>query len=212
MSKRPTRVIRLKYVFLMSLLLPSLAKAQSTFGDIRGTARDPGGLGVAQALVTLHNLDQNTARNTVTDENGSYLFENLKPGRYEVSAVKEGFAGSPAVTVDLIARQSARVDLSLTIAQVQQTVSVEAAATQIDTENSTVGDTKGNDQLLQMPLNFRAQTTSPLASLALSPNVVTDSQGNVEVGGASYSMTGFSVDGISTADVTHNVSVGGPPP
>jgi hypothetical protein len=58
-----------------------------------------------------------------------------------------------------------------------------------------------------MPLNFRAQTTSPLASLALSPNVVTDSQGNIGVGGATFSMTGFSVDGISTADIVHNGSL-----
>jgi hypothetical protein len=58
-----------------------------------------------------------------------------------------------------------------------------------------------------MPLNFRAQTTSPLAALALSPSIITDSQGNIQVGGATYSMTGFSVDGISTANVTSNGSL-----
>ncbi len=58
-----------------------------------------------------------------------------------------------------------------------------------------------------MPLNFRAQTTSPLAALALSPSVITDSQGNIQVGGATYSMTGYSVDGISTANVTANGSL-----
>ena len=62
-------------------------------------------------------------------------------------------------------------------------------------------------QLVQMPLNFRAQTTSPLAALALSPNVITDSQGNIEVGGATYSMTGYSVDGVSTANVAANGSL-----
>ena len=95
----------------------------------------------------------------------------------------------------------------MSIGQVTQTVSVESAAEQINTENATVGDTRGTDQLVEMPLNFRAQTTSPLASLALSPSVITDSQGNIQVGGATYSMTGFSVDGISTADNTHNGSL-----
>ncbi len=84
---------------------------------------------------------------------------------------------------------------------------MEAAAEQINTENATVGDTRGTDQLVQMPLNFRAQTTSPLAALALSPSIITDSQGNIQVGGASYSMTGYSVDGISTANVTANGSL-----
>ena len=58
-----------------------------------------------------------------------------------------------------------------------------------------------------MPLNYRAQTTSPLAALALSPGVITDSQGNIEVGGATYSSTGYSVDGISTANVAANGSL-----
>ena len=78
---------------------------------------------------------------------------------------------------------------------------------QINTENATVGDTRGTDQLVEMPLNFRAQTTSPLAALALSPSIITDSQGNIQVGGATYSMTGYSVDGISTANVTANGSL-----
>lgn len=189
------------------LLLPAIAYAQSTFGDIRGTTRDPQGLALPQTLVTLHNLDENTSRSVLSDENANFLFENLKPGNYSLTASKQGFSASPTTTVQLVARQSARVDLALSLAQVQQTVQVEAAAEQIDTENATVGDTRGNEQLLDMPLNFRAQTTSPLAALALSPSVITDSNGNIEVGGATYSMTGYSVDGISTANVAANGSL-----
>ena len=142
---------------------------QSTFGDIRGTARDPVGLALPQAVVNLHNLDENTTRSALTDDSGGYLFENLKPGRYEVSASKTGFSASSTATVELTARQSARIDVTLSIERLQQTVNVESTAEQINTENATVGDTRGTDQLVQMPLNFRAQTTSPLAALALSP-------------------------------------------
>jgi hypothetical protein len=192
---------------LAHLLSPLIGYSQSTFGDIRGTVRDPSNLAVPQAAVTLHNNDENTNRAAVSDDSGGYLFENLKPGHYTISAAKQGFAASSTVTLELTARQSARADLSLSIEQVQQTVNVASTAEQINTENATVGDTRGNDQLEQMPLNFRAQTTSPLASLALSPNVITDSQGNIQVGGATYSMTGYSVDGISTANVTSNGSL-----
>jgi hypothetical protein len=107
----------------------------------------------------------------------------------------------------LEARQSARVDLGLPLAQVQQTVNVEAAAEQINTENGVIGDSKPTEALVEMPLNFRAQTTSPLAALALSPNIITNSMGNIEVGGATYSMTGYSVDGISTANIVANGSL-----
>ncbi len=212
MANRQTRVVSARCAFFAFLLLPVTlmpvtSYAQSTFGDIRGTTRDPANLALAQAVVTLHNLDDNTTRSALTDGSGDFLFENLKPGHYTLVASKEGFAMSPTTTVELAARQSARVDLSLSLAQVQQSVNVEASAQQINTENATVGDTRNTDQLVQMPLNFRAQTTSPLAALALSPSVITDSQGNIQVGGATYSMTGFSVDGISTANVSSNGSL-----
>ncbi|HTC90942.1 MAG TPA: carboxypeptidase regulatory-like domain-containing protein [Bryobacteraceae bacterium] len=207
MAKRHIRVLSARCAFFTLLLLPVMGYAQSTFGDLRGTTRDPAGLALPQALVTLHNVDENITRSIISDDNANFLFENLKPGNYTLTASKEGFAGSPTTIVALVARQSARVDLSLSLAQVQQSVKVEAAAEQIDTENATVGDTRGTNQLVEMPLNFRAQTTSPLAALALSPSIVTDSQGNIQVGGATYSMTGYSVDGISTANVTANGSL-----
>jgi hypothetical protein len=211
MANRQTRVLWastfLAYLLLPVTLMQSLCYAQSTFADIRGTTRDPAGLALPQAVVTLRNLDENTTRSAITDDSGGYLFENLKPARYEVSASKTGFAASSTATIELTARQSARIDVTLSIEKLQQTVNVESAAEQINTENATVGDTRGTDQLVQMPLNFRAQTTSPLAALALSPSVITDSQGNIQVGGATYSMTGYSVDGISTANVTANGSL-----
>jgi Carboxypeptidase regulatory-like domain len=207
MTKRQTRRFSAGFALFAYLLWPVIGYAQSTFGDIRGTTRDPAGLALPQVVVTLHNLDDNTTHSALTDHTGGYLFENLKPGHYTVSAAKPGFSESSTATLELTARQSVRVDVTLSIESLQQTVSVEGAAEQINTENATVGDTRGTNQLVEMPLNFRAQTTSPLAALALSPSIITDSQGNIQVGGATYSMTGYSVDGISTANVTSNGSL-----
>jgi hypothetical protein len=204
---RQTRALSACCAYLAYLLCPVIGYTQSTFGDIRGTTRDPAGLALPQVVVTLHNLDDNTTRSALTDHSGGYLFENLKPGHYTVSAAKSGFSESSTAALELTARQSVRVDATLSIESLQQTVSVESAAEQINTENATVGDTRGTNQLVEMPLNFRAQTTSPLAALALSPSIITDSQGNIQVGGATYSMTGYSVDGISTANVTSNGSL-----
>ena len=81
---------------------------------------------------------------------------------------------------------------------------VTSGGDQINTENATLGDSKDNLQMTQLPLNNRATTTSPLGALALSPNVQTDSSGNIALGGASSSMVNFSVDGISTANVRQN--------
>ena len=74
-------------------------------------------------------------------------------------------------------------------------------ATQVNTENGTIADAKVTNQIVQLPLNFRAVTTSPLAAMSTSPDVEQDSQGNIAVGGATANMVGYSVDGISTANV-----------
>jgi carboxypeptidase family protein len=198
---------RLVLLSLFIVLLPKAGSAQSTFGDIRGTVHDPAGLAVPEGVVTLHNADENTDRVATADDSGGYLFQNLKPGHYTLTATKEGFARSATVALELTARQSARADITLSIQQVMESVTVESMAEQINTENAEVGDTRGGNQLVEMPVNSRAQTTSPLASLTLSPNVVTDNQGNIAVGGATFAQTGFSVDGISTANVTTNGSL-----
>src|SRR6202034_2514950 len=97
-----------------------------------------------------------------------------------------------------------RVTISLAVAAQSTTVEVTSGGEQINTENGTLGDSKDNIQMTQLPLNNRATTTSPLGALGLSPNVQTDSSGNIALGGASSSMVNFSVDGISTANVRQN--------
>ncbi len=87
-----------------------------------------------------------------------------------------------------------------------------SSATQINTENGVIGDSKGTDDIGQLPLNFRASTTSPLAALATSSNVQQDSQGNIAIGGATSNMVGFSVDGISTTNVFNSAAGTNPYP
>src|SRR6202012_3614147 len=102
--------------------------------------------------------------------------------------------------------------LTMTIAAQATTVEVTSTANQIDTENGVLGDTKNTADIGQLPLNFRASTTSPLASLETSPNVQTDSEGNISIGGATSNMVGFSVDGISTTNVFNSASGTNPYP
>ena len=179
-------------------------EAQSTFGSVRGTTSDQTGSVIPGAQVTLHSADENTDVQAVSDGTGNYAFDNIKPGHYSLTATEEGFAKAVVNQIELAPRQDLRVDLKLSLASVSQTVEVVAAATTVNTENATLSDSKDNSQLIDLPLNARAVSTSPLADLALSPSVVQDSQGNIAVGGATSSQVGFSVDGVSTANVRQN--------
>ena len=128
----------------------------------------------------------------------------MKPGEYVLHADLTGFSETVMRGIKLEARQDLRLTVTMLIASQSTTVEVSAAADQINSENAAIGDSKSNMQITQLPLNNRATTTSPLGALGLSPNVQTDSSGNIALGGASSSMVNFSVDGISTANVRQN--------
>jgi hypothetical protein len=180
------------------------AHAQSTFGSIVGVVHDATQAVVPGATVTIRRLEDNSIRSTTSDENGSFEFVNLKPGNYAFSAHAEDFADFQVPSAELTARQTLRIDVTLGIKSQAQTVEVSDTVAVINTENAVISDSKDNQQITKLPLNSRATTTSPLAALALSPNVQQDSSGNIALGGASSAMVNFSVDGISTANVRQN--------
>jgi hypothetical protein len=132
--------------------------------------------------------------------------------RYNIRAQHDGFADTVVSGVTLAARQELRYTLVMTVATQSSTVEVTSSANQINTENGVIGDSKGTGDIGQLPLNFRASTTSPLAALATSANVQQDSQGNIAIGGATSNMTGFSVDGISTTNVFNSAAGANPYP
>ncbi len=180
------------------------ASAQSTFGSLRGSTQDATGAAIPGAAITLTGLDDNSQHQTIAGEDGVFEFLNLKPGRYTVIGQKPGFADAKVPQVVLEARQDLRVALTFAVASQSQTVEVQALAEQMNTENATLSDSKGNTDITQLPINSRSVSSSPLAALAVSAAVTTDSQGNIAVGGATSAQTGFSVDGISTASVRFN--------
>ena len=180
------------------------ARAQSTFGTIVGVVHDGTQAVVPGAAVTIRSLDENSVHSTTSDENGSFEFLNLKPGKYSLSAQAQGFAEFQVPSAELQARQTLRIDVTVAIKSQSQTVEVSDTVAVINTENGTISDSKDNQQITQLPLNNRATTTSPLGALALSADVQQDSSGNIALGGASSAMVNFSVDGISTANVRQN--------
>jgi hypothetical protein len=186
---------------LAILLCSSRCFSQSTFGSVRGVVQDASGAAISGAQVSLHSVDENTERTVSSDDAGNYLFENVKAGQYSLRSSHSGFADTQLAGIALSARQDLRFALTMQIAAQATTVQVSAAAAEINTENATLGDAKDNEAIVQLPLNYRAATTSPVSALAVAPNVQQDNEGNFEIGGATSNMIGVSVDGISTINV-----------
>src|ERR1700761_2936201 len=195
------RIAGIAIPILAVLLCPIMCFGQSTFGGIRGTVQDGSGAAIPDAQVTLHSIDENTDQITKTDTTGNFTLENVKAGKYSLRGQRTGFADTVVDGITLAARQDLRFTLSMKVAAQQTTVEVTSSEAEVNTENAILGDSKTATDIGQLPLNFRASTTSPLAALATSANVQQDSQGNFAIGGATSNQIGFSVDGISSVNV-----------
>jgi len=205
--RRSRRAVLFLVLFLTAAVLAGAAfkaNAQSTFGSIRGTVQDGSGAVIPGATITVHSIEQNVTRQIASDDSGEFLVDNLQPGHYSLTAERDGFSRTVITSAQLEARQDLRIPITLKVAAEVTQVTVEATGTQIDTEDATLGDSKNNQMITELPLNDRATTTSPLGSLELSANVQQDSSGNIALGGASAAMVNFSVDGISTSNVRQN--------
>jgi hypothetical protein len=184
-------------------LLMNLGSAlgQSTFGSILGTVQDPSGAAVALCKVTIQNKGTSTQRAALADQTGNYVVTNLDPGNYEVTFEAPGFQRTVA-EVELLARQTARIDGHLPVASQTESVNVEvAAAPVINTEVSNLSETKQGRELVDLPVAITTRgtgSTSPMSTLTTQPGVQTDAAGGISVSGAKPSMLSMSIDGISS--------------
>lgn len=186
------------------LISTKLAMSQSTFGNMIGVVKDPGALVVAGAQVTLSGVDDRSTHNAITSGDGTFEFMNLKPGKYEVVVEALGFADSKAPIVELVARQTVRLDIALKVRSASELIEVGDQAPMINTESATLADSKDFLQVSQLPVNYRGSTTSSLAMVATVPGTQQDANGNVSVGGGLPSQVQYSVDGASTVNIRQN--------
>jgi hypothetical protein len=187
-------------ILLLCMALP--VTAQSTFGSIVGAVNDASGAAATGVTITARLIDENTARTAVSDGQGLYEVINLKPGRYEISAAKAGFATSTIAEARLEARQTLRADFKLELAAVEQSVLVaDRLLPLINTENAIIADTKTFEQITQLPLNYRGATTSPLIATMIVPGAQHDFQNQVSLAGGLPAQIEYSMDGISTKSV-----------
>ena len=178
----------------------SVGYAQSTFGTVLGTVKDPSGSFIPMAMVSLMNTGTNGEKTAITNSNGAYEFVNVEIGNYKLTVEAPGFQKTEYQAFDLAARATVRVDIDLKVASQVTSVTVEAVAI-VQTDASNVAETKGSLELTNLPVAIgtrSAGSTSAFSTLTAQPGVQIDNNNNIEVAGAGPSQLSFSIDGISS--------------
>ena len=129
----------------------SLAFAQVDRATLTGTVQDPQGAVVRDAQIKVTNLGTNSVATARTNDQGTYLVVNLPPGEYLVQVEAQGFQRFEQ-TVSLQTGARSRLDLSLAIGSIGETVTVEGVTPLVNTENAVLGTVVDSNEVAKLPL------------------------------------------------------------
>jgi hypothetical protein len=169
---------------LMAFPLASIGRAQVTSATIVGTITDASGAALPGATVTARNVDTGFSRTVPANDAGAYRLEFLPIGSYVVEVTLSGFKTSTRSGIVLNVNDTARVDASLALGGVAETVNVDAEAPAINTSTSDVSRTIDAAAIQSLPLVDRNVYTL----LDLTPGVQSNNNG---VASASASTSGL---------------------
>src|SRR5436853_421390 len=149
-------LLKLIAVLLVSsvMFLP-LSFAQTTTGDIGGTVTDQTGAAVPGCALTLTDQATRAERKTTSDAQGDFSFRQLPVGSYTLTVTKQGFKTMSQRNLPVHVATMTTSPVKLEVGATAETVTVEAAAINLNTENGEVGNVMLSDQVSQLPLNGR---------------------------------------------------------
>ena len=206
------KLFRVGPVVALLLLTSATAFAQVDRATLTGIVRDPSDAVISKATVKVTSLATNTASTVTTTADGTYLVVNLAPGEYLVQIEAPGFQRfEQTVALELGARS--RLDVSLAVGSVGETVTVEGVTPLLNSESAVLGTVVNSDEVNKLPLAIRNWDDL----LAMVPGVQSDRY-TEQAGGTSSGRTGgvsvhgnrslqnnFLLDGVANNSFSTNV-------
>jgi hypothetical protein len=194
---------------MLVLLLGDPVAAQTLYGSLTGVLTDPSGSAVPNAKVTALNVGTGISKSTQTDERGSYLFNDLQVGTYTVTFSAPAFSTRVVEGVSINQNTTYRLDNTLQVSQLQESVTVSASAVTLQTDRADINNVIRASQVTDLPLlnsqgrNFQAlykvlpgftppvevhsDSGNPQRSMATNANGMGQSNNNTRVDGATIS-------------------------
>ena len=157
--------MQLRHVALVALFIPAALFSQEFRGTISGAVTDPTGAAIPGAKVTVVETHTGTHVPAVSDAAGQYTAPYLLPGDYDIAVQSQGFKGYSRKGVHVGAGEHPVIDVRLEIGDVTTSVEVTADASQLNTENASLGQSVTTKEVEELPINGR--TPMMAASFAL---------------------------------------------
>ena len=141
---------RVVCAFLITFVFLSLRVwSQVATTSLRGTLSDVSGALVTGASLTLTRPDTGFTVTMKSNSAGAYIFQQLDPGTYQLTADASGFAAQ-TVQVQLLVDQPATLNLTMNVAKSETTIAVQAQTT-LNTTDASIGNAVGNELVQALP-------------------------------------------------------------
>jgi hypothetical protein len=184
-------------LFTIALLLGAPLYAQFETAAVLGSISDPTGAAVPGAKITLINADTGVTSVQTTDRSGNFEFLNQRIGSYRLVVEANGFkqAVSPVFALTVGARQ--RVNLTLELGQVTESVTVSDSVRLLETDSSDRGQVVSRAQVVNLPLNGRAYADLALLTPGVRKSTIASSRdASFNVNGLRSALNNFMLDGV----------------
>ena len=194
-------VSRLFALCAVALLVASAAFAQTT-SSLTGTVTSDGAP-LPGATVTISSPNMQGTRTTVTGDAGGYSFAALPPGTYTVRIELSGMRTVDR-RVDIGVGQTGRVDASLSVAAVTDSITVTAAAPSV-LETPTVSQNIDHELVDELPI---ARTVLATAQLAPGVQTSTVSNNQLSISGSPGYDNKIMVNGVAITEAVRSQALG----
>jgi hypothetical protein len=207
-------VFRAMLVQCMALcLLGASAFSQGLTGQISGTIQDQSGSVISGARVELTNVNTASSRETITSQAGAFVFTQLLPGNYSLTATAPGFRQYVQREINVSANERVTLPaISLTLGEVSEVITVDEEVVRIQTESAERSGLINTRQMQDLSMKGRDY----LGFVKLLPGVVDTANreapgwnnlGGISINGNRSGTINLTLDGISSLDTG---SMGGP--
>jgi len=204
-----------RFLLALSLLLfaANRVSAQETTGSIVGVIKDSSGSVITGAQIVATRTDTGVESRTTSDDQGSYQFLLMRAGQYRITVEAPGFQKLVRENVVVNTTERVRIDSTLTVGQVTETVSVTAETPLLQSEKSTVGQVVEQRTIQSIPLATRNFTqilgtsAGVIGAVFNADNPGTGSD-SVSVNGARRGSNNLLVDGVPTTNPLNNAPDG----
>jgi hypothetical protein len=208
---RGSPVVGLFLVLIVALTLvtPYNAPAQILQGTLDGNVVDSTQAAVGGATVVAKNQETNFTRETTTNSVGGYSLPGLPPGTYTLTVTSQGFQAYTQTGIGITPNAIRRADVTLTVGQVTESVTVAASAAALQTDRSEIRSDVNQNTLANVPVpigrNYQLlMPTIPGVSPAQNGNSFAANPTrsvNFSVNGTPTNINNFAIDGTSSRGV-----------